>query len=63
MIYFLNLSDDMPKKYLYHNSDLGEFNLTSDAITNEYRNTVRMKNIINQISKKCERQQSLLYQI
>jgi len=48
----LNLSDDTPKKYLYHNSNLGEFNLTSDAITNEYRNTVRMNNIIDQISKK-----------
>ena len=47
----LSLSDHTPKKYLYHNSDLGEFNLTSDAITNVYRHTARMKDIIELVPK------------
>lgn len=32
------LSDDKTGSYLYHKSELGEFSLGSDAITNSYRN-------------------------
>lgn len=45
-----NLSDDGPKPNLYHQSNLGSFRLSSDAITHSYRNTKRMAHIINQIS-------------
>lgn len=44
-----NLSDDGPKPNLYHQSELGNFRLSSDAITHSYRNTKRMAHIINQI--------------
>lgn len=44
-----NLTDSQPKTYLYHNTCLGEFMLTSDAITHSYRNTKRMAHIINKI--------------
>lgn len=33
------LSDDGPKPNLYHQSELGNFKLSSDAITHSYRNT------------------------
>lgn len=45
----LELSENKQGKYLYHNSELGEFNLTSDCITHTYRNTARMKNIIAEV--------------
>lgn len=45
----LELSGDLSGKYLYHNSDLGEFNLTSDSITNSYRHNGRMKDIVNRM--------------
>ena len=45
-----DLSDRKSKVYLYHDSNLGEFFLASDAITHSYKNTKRMYNIINQIS-------------
>lgn len=35
--------------YLYHNSQLGEFNLGSDAITHSYRNQTRKQWLIKQI--------------
>jgi hypothetical protein len=45
----LHLSDKVPGKYLYHKSDAGEFNLTSDSISHSYRKVKRMKNIIDQV--------------
>ena len=48
----LDLSDAQPGKYLYHKSELGEFNLTSDCISHSYRNVVRMKNIVDQVPHK-----------
>jgi hypothetical protein len=46
------LEDTYPKAYLYHQSDLGEFFLTSDAITNSYRNTKKISHIIEQVPDK-----------
>ena len=48
----LNLSDDVSGKYLYHKSGLGEFILTSDAITHSYKDTMRMKNVLDQMEKR-----------
>ncbi|MDA9123732.1 hypothetical protein N9J96_09540, partial [Paracoccaceae bacterium] len=48
----LNLSDEVSGKYLYHNSDLGEFNLTSDTIVHSYRDVSRVKNVIVQVPQK-----------
>ena len=48
----LDLSDAQPGKYLYHKSELGEFNLTSDCISHSYRNVVRMKSIVDQVPHK-----------
>lgn len=36
--------------YLYHNSELGEFNLGSDAITHSYRNQKRKQWLIKQVT-------------
>lgn len=36
-------------KYLYHKSDLGEFFLSSDAITHSYRKVKRMSHIVSEI--------------
>ena len=47
----LDLSDKVSGKYLYHKSNLGEFNLTSDSIIHSYKNTVRMKNVLDQIPR------------
>lgn len=47
----LELSENTKGKYLYHNSQLGEFNLTSDCITHTYRKTARMKNVIAEVPK------------
>ena len=44
------LDDNGPKPNLYHKSELGEFRLSSDAITHSYRNTKRLAHIINQLS-------------
>jgi hypothetical protein len=45
--------------YLYHNSELGEFNLGSDGITHSYRNHTRkqwlIKNIPNEVNDFFER--------
>ena len=46
---YFELVDSHPKTYLYHKSDLGEFMLSSDAITHSYKNTKRMAHIISQI--------------
>ena len=43
------LDDDVPKKYLYHSSDLGVFHVTSDSISHTYRDTKRLQNIIVKI--------------
>ena len=40
-------------KYLYHNSELGEFILGSDAITHSYRNHKKKQWLIKQISKEA----------
>jgi hypothetical protein len=43
------LIDSYPKGYLTHNSCLGEFKLSSDAITHSYKNTKRMSHIIKRV--------------
>ena len=43
-----NLTDSIPK-VLYHQSDLGEFFLSSDSIGHTYRRVKSMSHIINQI--------------
>src|SRR5690606_9540464 len=45
----LELRDDKPGVYLYHESDLGEFFLGSDAITHSYKNHQRKKWLTEQI--------------
>lgn len=45
----LELSDNKSGNYLYHKSELGEFNLGSDAITHSYRNQKRKQWLIKQI--------------
>ena len=44
-----NLTDDKRGAYLYHNSELGEFFLGSDAITHSYKNHKRKNWLIEQI--------------
>lgn len=44
-----DLSDNRNGVYLYHNSELGEFLLGSDAITHSYRNQKRKNWIVKQI--------------
>ena len=39
-------------KLLHHNSDLGEFFLSSDSVGHTYRNTKRMSHIIDQVDPK-----------
>jgi hypothetical protein len=43
------LEDTHPKCYLYHKSELGEFFLSSDAITHSYRKTKRIARVIEQV--------------
>jgi hypothetical protein len=43
------LFDNKSGAYLYHKSELGEFNLGSDAITHSYRNQTRKQWLIKQI--------------
>ena len=45
------LDDNTPKAYLHHKSDLGEFFLSSDAITHSYRHVKKMAHIISQVPK------------
>lgn len=44
-----DLTDDKRDSYLYHQSDLGEFFLGSDAITHSYKNHKRKQWLIKQI--------------
>ena len=43
------LSDQQKGSYLYHNSPIGEFHLSSDAITHTYSSWRVMKHIISQL--------------
>lgn len=45
------LSSDFRGAYLHHASELGEFFLSSDAITHTYRNTKSLAHIFDKISK------------
>ena len=45
-----DLDDSGPRPFLWHKSELGEFKLSSDAITHSYRHTKRMADIIRQLS-------------
>ena len=45
----LELNDSIPKAYLHHNSEAGEFFLSSDAITHTYHFTKSMKQILDQV--------------
>lgn len=45
-----SLTKSQTQAYLYHKSLLGEFNLSSDAITHSYRNTKRMAPIVSQVT-------------
>ena len=45
----LELLDDKKDAYLYHQSELGEFYLGSDAITHSYRDQIRKKWLTEQI--------------
>lgn len=48
------LTDKKSGAYLYHNSEFGEFNLGSDAITHSYRNQTRKQWLITQIPKEVD---------
>lgn len=45
----LELDNQKSGSYLYHKSELGEFNLGSDAITHSYRNQTRKQWLVEQI--------------
>ena len=45
----MNLQTKKSGAYLYHNSEQGEFNLGSDAITHSYRNQTRKQWLVRQI--------------
>jgi len=49
---YFDLHDDQANSYLYHNSDLGEFYLSSDTITHEYSSMKKMDHVLEQIPKK-----------
>ena len=46
-----DLLDKVPRKYLYHNSDLGEFSLASDGIASSLFYVKRVKHIISQVGE------------
>jgi hypothetical protein len=46
---YFELTNKKDGTYLYHKSELGEFNLGSDAITHSYRNQTRKQWLIKQI--------------
>ena len=46
------LNDNRSNSYIYHKSEIGEFHLSSDAITHTYSNVRRMSHIISQIPDK-----------
>ena len=41
--------DSTPDGYLHHESELGEFFFSSDAITHSYKHVIRMAHVISQI--------------
>ena len=45
-----SLDDTGPKPFLEHRSELGNFKLSSDAITHSYKNTKRMAHVLSQLS-------------
>lgn len=45
------LEDSHPKAYLHHSSEIGEFFLGSDAITNSYRNMKKLAPILCDVPK------------
>jgi hypothetical protein len=47
---FFKLEDTKEKAYLYHQSDLGEFFLSSDSATHTFSRWPSMQHIINQVS-------------
>lgn len=47
---FLSLNTKVKDCYLYHNSQLGEFNLTSDCIIHTYSRWKRTQNLISNIN-------------
>jgi len=49
--------------YLYHKSELGEFNLGSDAITHSYRNQTRKQWLIKQIPNEVNELFTLVRQL
>ena len=49
-----DLTDNKSGTYLYHNSELGEFFLGSDAITHSYKNHKRKQWLIKQIPKEVD---------
>ena len=48
------LQDKKSGAYLYHNSERGEFNLGSDAITHSYKNQARKQWLVTQISNEVD---------
>lgn len=46
-----SLSDDYPKAYLHHNSQKGEFFLSSDSLGHTYRYVKAMARIVNDVPK------------
>jgi hypothetical protein len=43
------LVDTTPYVYLHHNSELGEFFFSSDAITHSYKHVIKMSQVISQV--------------
>ncbi|GHU73033.1 hypothetical protein FACS189413_16960 [Bacteroidia bacterium] len=48
------LKDDKTNAYLYHESELGEFQLGSDAITHSYKNQKRKQGIVSEIPQEVD---------
>ena len=48
------LTDKKSGAYLYHNSEQGEFNLGSDAITHSYKNQTRKQWLVRQIPNEVD---------
>ena len=50
----LDLRDDLPNSYLYHESEHGVFYLGSDAITHSYRNQKSKQDLIRQVRNEAD---------
>lgn len=50
----LDLRDDLPNSYLYHESDHGVLYLGSDAITHSYRNQKSKQDLIRQVRNEAD---------